>query len=180
MWVWVQNRNNLKFPSIMKKSTLIIVILISFITFSAVAQNTIWFDKNWQETTEGNHEYYRPNPKKIKDGFWIVDYYKNGQIQMEGYSTINKPDEEIFDGLVIYYHANGKPFHKANYKNGKLDGIRKVFYESGELKEQGKYADGKREGVWKTFYKNGKIETKGKYRNNEKVGVWKTFYKNVY
>ncbi len=52
----------------------------------------------------------------MNNGFWIVDYYKNGQIQMEGFSTVNIPNEEIFDGLVLYYHANGKPFHRANYK----------------------------------------------------------------
>ncbi|WP_064966131.1 toxin-antitoxin system YwqK family antitoxin [Tenacibaculum ovolyticum] len=164
----------------MKNSTLLILLFIGFLSFTAKAQDTAWFDENWQETSKENHTFYRPTPKKIKDGYWIVDYYKNGQIQMEGYSTIKKPNEEQFDGLVLYYYQNGKPFHKANYKNGKLDGVRKAYYETGELKEQGRYNNDKKQGVWKTFYKNGKIETKGKYRNNEKVGVWKTFYKNVY
>ena len=164
----------------MRTSTLIIALFIGFITNSVTAQDTIWFDKNWHETTKGEHEFYRPTPKRMNNGFWIVDYYKNGQIQMEGFSTVNIPNEEVFDGLVLYYHANGKPFHRANYKKGKLHGIRKVYYESGELKEEGKYEEGERVGIWKTFYKNGKIETKGKYRDNEKVGVWKTFYKNVY
>ena len=164
----------------MRTSTLIIALFIGFITNSVTAQDTIWFDKNWHETTKGDHEYYRPAPKRMNNGFWIVDYYKNGQIQMEGFSTVNIPNEEVFDGLVLYYHANGNPFHRANYKKGKLHGIRKVYYESGELKEEGKYEEGERVGIWKTFYKNGKIETKGKYRDNEKVGVWKTFYNNVY
>ena len=165
----------------MKISTLLIAFFTVFLTSSVSAQDsTIWFDQNWQPTTKENYQFYRPAPKKVKNGFWIVDYYKNGQIQMEGFSTVNKPNEEEFDGLVLYYHENGKPFHKANYKNGKLHGIRKVYYETGELKEEGKYVEGKREGIWKTFYKNGKIETKGKYSDNEKVGVWKTFYKNVY
>lgn len=164
----------------MKTSTFLTAMFICFLSTTITAQSTIWLDENWQETTKENHEYYRPNPKKIKKGFWIIDYYKGGQIQMEGYSTNKIPNQEIFDGLVTYYHANGKTFHEANYINGKLNGVRKVFHESGELKEQGKFTNGKREGVWKTFYKNGKIETRGKYRNNEKVGIWKTFYKNVY
>lgn len=164
----------------MRNSTILLFFVSLFITTSIFAQDTVWFDKNWQETTKENHEFYRPTPKRMNNGFWIVDYYKNGQIQMEGFSTVNIPNEEEFDGLVLYYHPNGKPFHKANYKDGKLHGIRKVYYESGELKEEGKYEYGKREGIWKTFYKNGKIESKGKYRKNEKVGIWKTFYKNVY
>lgn len=164
----------------MKNATLLTIFFLLFITNTIAAQSTIWFDQNWQETTEENHEYYRPTPKEIKNGFWIIDYYKDGKVQMEAYSTVNKPNEEEFDGVVVYYHNNGVIFQKANYKNGKLEGVRKVFYESGQLKQEGKYSNHKREGVWKTFYKNGKIETKGKYRSNEKIGIWKTFYKNVY
>ena len=175
-----QKAFNPKLPIIMRTSISLIVMLIGFLSTTVTAQNTTWLDENWQETSKENYQYYRPAPKEIKKGFWIVDYYKNGQVQMEGYSTSKELNKEMFDGLVMYYHANGKLFHKANYINGKLDGDRKVFYETGELKEQGKYTNGQRDGIWKTFYKNGKIETKGKYRNNEKVGVWKTFYKNVY
>jgi antitoxin component YwqK of YwqJK toxin-antitoxin module len=165
----------------MKKVTQILTFFfIVFIATAGFAQKTIWFDENWQETTKEKSTYYRPQPKKVKSGYWIVDYYKNGQIQMEGYSTVNEPNKEQFDGLVTYYHQNGNTYHKANYKNGKLEGVRKVFYESGELKQQGRYKDGKRQGIWKTFYKNGKIQTKGKYKDNEKVGIWKTFYKNEY
>ncbi|CAM1363648.1 toxin-antitoxin system YwqK family antitoxin [Tenacibaculum xiamenense] len=164
----------------MKISTIVFYIMfVGFSTSSIIAQETIWFDANWQPTNKSEGEYYRPNPKKIKNGFWIVDYYKNGQVQMEGFSSVNTPGGEEFDGLVIYYYQNGNASHKANYKNGKLHGLRKVYYESGELKEQGRYDQGKRSGMWKIFYKNGKIKEKGKYRDNEKSGIWKTFHKNT-
>ncbi|MGG8497256.1 toxin-antitoxin system YwqK family antitoxin [Tenacibaculum sp. TC6] len=162
-----------------KTSTLLMAMFVGFLTLSVTAQETIWFDANWHETSKDKSEYYRPIPKKIKNGYWIIDYYGSGQVQMEGFSTVNKPGEEEFDGLVTYYYENGKPSHKATYKNGKLHGLRKVFYETGELKEQGKYVNGKREGVWKTFYKNGKIKERGKYKDNEKTGIWKTFHKNT-
>lgn len=163
----------------MKRTTILIIFFVSlFITKMSFAQETIWFDENWQETTKAKSTYYRPQPKKVKNGYWIVDYYNNGQIQMEGFSTVNEPNNEQFNGLVTYYHKNGNTFHEAHYKNGKLEGIRKVYFKTGELREQGTYKKGKREGIWKTFYKNGKIKNKGKYKNNEKVGIWKTFYKN--
>lgn len=164
----------------MKTSTLLIAMFVGFLTTSVTAQETVWFDANWNATTKDKAIYYRPAPQKKGDGFWIVDYYMNGTKQMEGFSLIAEPHKEQFEGLVLYYHQNGKPFHKANYEKGKLHGKREVYYESGELKELGRYVKGKRNGVWKTFYKNGKIETRGKYRNGKKVGVWKTFYKNVY
>lgn len=163
-----------------KNLTSILLTLTVLFSLATASAQTVWFDKNWKETTKDNGVYYRPEPKKMKNGYWIVDYYKNGQIQMEGLSLVNKANEEKFDGLVVYYYENGKPFHKANYKEGLLNGVRKIFYKTGELKEIGRYKKGKRQGVWKTYYKNGKIKTRGKYKDNEKVGVWKTFYKNEY
>ena len=162
----------------MKTSTLLIAMFVGFLTSSVTAQETIWFDSNWNLTTKDKAEYYRPTPKKVTNGFWLIDYYMNGKKQMEGFSTSNVPLKEFFEGQVLYYHPNGKLFHKANYKNGELQGKRDIYYETGELKERGRYVKGKRNGIWKTFYKNGKIESKGKYTNGEKAGVWKTFYKN--
>ncbi|TYQ00447.1 MORN repeat protein [Tenacibaculum adriaticum] len=164
----------------MKTPTLLIAMFFGFLSTSLIAQEITWFDINWQITTKDKGEYYRPKPKKVENGYWLTDYYKSGQKQMEGFSTIDSPFKEEFDGLVTYYHPNGNIFHQVNYKNGKLDGFRKIYYESGELKEEGQYTESKREGVWKTYYKNGKIESRGKYRDGEKVGIWKTFYKNVY
>ena len=164
----------------MKNSRIVFfTFFIGFSTSSITAQKTIWFDANWNQTDETKAEYYRPMPKRIKNGYWIIDYYKNGQVRMEGFSKISKLGKEEFEGLVIYYYQNGNASHKANYKRGNLHGLRKVFYESGELKEQGRYDHGKRSGMWKTFYKNGKINEKGKYRDNEKSGIWKTFHKNI-
>ena len=163
----------------MKNVTYIVLIFIVSLSSSVIAQDTTWFDANWQITTKEKGEFYRPAPKKMNTGYWIIDFYKSGQKQMEGFSTSDIPLQEAFDGRVMYFHENGKPYHIANYKNGKLNGSRKVFYDTGELKEEGRYRDGKREGIWKTFLKGGKIESRGKYKNGEKVGIWKTFYKNI-
>ncbi len=187
----------------MKTSTLLIGIVVGFLTLSVNAQDTIWFDSNWNTTTKENATYYRPTPKSVDNGFWIVDYFMNGTKQMEGFSTIAIPDKEKFNGLILYYHENGKIFHKANYKDGKLHGIRKIFYKSGTLKneriykngksegdfveyygsgvikEAGKYTNGKQTGKWKTFFENKKIETVGMYKNGKKAGIWKTYYKNA-
>ena len=164
----------------MKTSTFLITMFVGFFITSVTAQETIWLDANWQKTTQDKASFYRPAPQQKDNGFWIVDYYKNGSKQMEGFSTTNTYDNEQFEGLVKYYSANGKLTHELNFFNGKLEGSRKEYHDSGELKEHAKYKDGKRDGVFKSYYKNGKIESKGKYREGEKVGVWKTFYKNDY
>ena len=188
----------------MKTSTLIIVLVVGFLTTSVSAQETIWMDANWHKTDKEKATYYRPAPKKQKNGFWIVDYFLNGTKQMEGFSFSAVLDNEKFDGLVKYYHSNGKIYQEIHFNDGLIQGERKIYYTSGQLKEQkfyengkiegkfkafhesgetlelGSYSNGKKDGTWKIFYKNGKIKERGKYDKGEKIGIWKTFYKNVY
>lgn len=164
----------------MKTSTLFITLLFGFLTLPMLAQETIWMDADKKNVAKENAVYYRPEPKKVDEGFWLVDYFMDGTKHMEGLSTAYKLGSEQFEGLVLYYYKNGQVFKETHYEEGQKQGMQKVYYASGEVKEIGAFEEGAKDGVWKTFYKNGKIETKGKYRNGEKVGVWKTFYKNVY
>ena len=163
----------------MKISTFFI-FFIAFLTTSITAQETIWLDVNRNSTIQEKATYYRPAPKKVENGFWLVDYFTDGVKQMEGFSTVKNLGKEQFDGLVTYYYKSGNIFKEIHYEKGKRQGIQKTYYPTEEVKEMGVFDEGQKDGVWKTFYKNGKIETKGKYRDGEKVGVWKTFYKNVY
>ncbi len=146
----------------------------------AKAQKTTWYTKNWEVTDKTNGFFYIPAPKKVKNGYWIVKYYQNGNKYTEGFSTTKKTNNESYEGIVSYYNTDGKLSQKVSYKGGIIDGIKKTYFNTGEVQSLGKFKNGKENGVWKFFYKNGKIKTKGRYKNGEKVGVWKTFYKNVY
>lgn len=187
----------------MKTSTLLLMLVVGFLTASATAQETMYFDANWNSTTKEKATYFRPKPKAQKNGFWIVDYYMNGKIQMEGFSLNDIPNDEKFHGLVKYYFEDGTLSQEINFKEGKIHGNRKVYFESGKLKtvaiykndkKEGKYyeyydsgelflrgnfEDNFREGNWKSFYKNGKIKEKGSFVKGEKAGTWKIFYKNL-
>lgn len=188
----------------MKTSTLIIALVVAFLTSSVSAQETIWFDANWNLTGKEKAIYYRPAPKKQNKGFWIVDYHMNGKKQMEGFSSVLEANKEQFEGPIKYYFSTGILYQEVGYVGGKIEGIRKIYFESGKLKEVRNYENDKLEGryleyydtgelftsgdyednlkaaVWKTYYKNGKMKERGKYEAGEKIGIWKTFYKNVY
>ncbi|MEE9407128.1 MAG: hypothetical protein V3V28_03530 [Polaribacter sp.] len=163
----------------MKTTTLLIVLVVGFLVQSLSAQETIYFDSNWSLSVKDKAAYYRPVPKKVDKGYWIIDYYISGKKQMEGLSKTNQPNKEMYVGAVNYYHENGAKFQKVNYVNGKPDGKFYEYYDTGEMQRTGKYDTGLREGNWKVYYKNGKIQEKGKYKKGEKAGVWKTFYKNI-
>ncbi len=184
----------------MKLATYILSFIFGFLSLAITAQDTIWFDANWNPATQEKAVYYRPAPAQKGTGFWVVDYYMNGAKQMEGFSTTAAYDEESFDGMVTFYYESGKVFQQIHYKSGKLEGMRTVYFkngnvqntrkytnglpdgkyeayfETGELKETGTYKNGMRDGLWKTFYKTGKLASKGKYKKRRKVGVWKTYY----
>lgn len=151
-----------------------------FVSFTLVSQEKIWLNNKGNITSKENATYFRPIPKKVKKGYWIIDYYVNGQIAKEGFGKSYTPLKEEYEGLVVEYYKNGKKKHKFNYREGLLHGIKRSYYESGELKQLARYRNGLLDGVWKEFNKSGKIKTKGKYNDGEKVGVWKTYYKNEY
>lgn len=160
------------------RTLLLLLFSISFIQLSS--QETTWYNKSWKKVKRTEASYYVPTPKKVKKGYWIVKYYKNGNKYLEGFSNNNIINNESYEGVVNYFDIDEKLSSKVNYKNGVIDGLKKVFYKTGELQSVVRYKNGKENGVFKTFNKNGKIKTRGRYKNGEKVGVWKTFYKNVY
>jgi len=157
-----------------------ITFLFLFLTNFAYSQQKIWLDQNGNQTSREKASYYRGYPKKVKKGYWITTYYKNGKKYKEGFSTEKNVGLEFYHGIVKFYYENGNLLKKVGYKNNVLHGIQREYFESGELKTLFKFKNGKEDGVWKSFHKSGKIKTKGKYKDGEKVGVWKTFYKNVY
>jgi antitoxin component YwqK of YwqJK toxin-antitoxin module len=59
---------------------------------------------------------------------------------------------EIFDGVTIKYHANGK-----------------TIWSKGEI------IDGKPEGYWEWFRIDGTIKRSGNFINGDPVGEWTTY-----
>ena len=185
----------------MKTQSLLCFLVVAFLTTSLNAQDDkIWFDSNWNLTTKEKAIYYRPAPKKMDNGFWIVDFYMNGTKQMEGLSLTNIVDEEKFDGLVKYYFESGTIYQEVHYKAGEIYGNRKIYYPSGKLKnnrtyqkgliegtfteyyetgevlERGKYKKNLKEGLWRVLNINGTTKERGNYKNGKKKGMWKVFY----
>lgn len=159
----------------MKKLGLLSLLYLFSIPCSS-QKDTIWFDINWKEISKKGAAYYRPEPKKKGDAFYVVDYYLNGNKQMEGISK--DPKEDVYEGLITWYHENGNIFQTINYKQGVLSGGRKVFFENGTLKNESRYRDDKLHGKWKEYYENGKIKEIGSYEKGQKEGAWKTYYIN--
>lgn len=126
---------------------------------------------------------------------YITFYEETGKKVSEG-NTVDKKNE----GLWKFYHRKSNQLMMIeNYKDGKLNGEKKVFYNDGKIAEIATYKNNLLEGLYtkigsnekileELHYKNGKLHGevkyydvkghllyKGKYRNGIRVGYWKTY-----
>ena len=129
----------------MKCKFLFAILLISCTVFSQTSfDKTIYLDSLYNETSEGNHKFYRV----IKDyylhtpSYKIFDYYKSGILQMEGISLAK--DNILKEGLFIYYYENGNKESVKRFKKSVLNGKFTTYYESGNRKSEGEYLEDNR------------------------------------
>jgi antitoxin component YwqK of YwqJK toxin-antitoxin module len=62
------------------------------------------------------------------------------------------------------YYPNGQLKLEANFKDDKLEGIKR-YYESGKLKEEANYKDDKLEGIGREYYPSGQLKEDAYYKN---------------
>lgn len=123
----------------MLKSTFCFLLTITAL-HATKAQDTLYFDEDWRETSNGKHAYYRPLPLK-KEGELLLlrDYYKNGQLQMQGYIKASNP--EIYVGDIYWYDENGFDTGMRQYKNKSSFKELSYYYPDGSLWQKITYSN---------------------------------------
>ena len=126
---------------------------------------------------------------------YAIFYNQKGNKVSEGVLQNKVPE-----GEWKYYHFESDQLMSVeNYKQGKLNGVKKVFYKDGSVAEVANYVNGNLEGVYKKYaenetlleeihYKKGKLDgpalyydgkgninVKGQYKNDRKWGYWETY-----
>lgn len=162
----------------MRKSLILLLsVVFCLIQYSVSAQNdTIWYDKEWNETSKFHAEFFRPKPKKVNGKHIIKDYYINGILQMEGASIAQ--DTTIFDGEVKHFYKSGKIESKTNFKNGKFHGTATEFFEDGQMRRVQSFQNGQLQGEYKEFYSNGELRGRIAFKNGAMDGLYQEFYDN--
>lgn len=170
--------------------TILFFLLLSSISLAQQKKDTIYYDKQWYTTTKNKAVYFRVLPLMEKNELYEVkDYYINGQIQMNAYSSSKEND--VFEGKATWYFSNGKKQIERYYKNGSPEGVEISYYKDGKVKTKGEYKDGDR--IRGTFllddcsypynvekYENYKIKERYLYYENSKTIAAHQFLKNRY
>ena len=139
------------------KIKIFITISVLFFSLCSLAQNKLYFDKNWNSVKkEKKAKYYRIIKPDSNNSYIIVeDYYISGEIQMRGQYVSIDPD--IKHGETAWYSEDGKITTKAMYKDGIFDGEYSEWHKSGKLKLKCNYQNGKYSGSFKEYFPDEKM-----------------------
>lgn len=132
---------------------------------------------------------------KGPDAVWAVFFDQQKNIVSQGTLKNRQPD-----GRWVYFHKASKDTMTVeHYKDGKLDGERKVYYRNKALAETSNYKAGKLHGPYLKYsekgavleevnyvegvlqgaavYRDGagQIASKGNYRDGQKHGTWEIY-----
>lgn len=187
----------------------LLFLLISNIGFSQVSETKelilsptdkfIYLDSTNQETKSKDYAYIRviKDSKLIKKSYAVQEYYRSGEMRMEGISETNNGNSK--EGIVTYYYKNTNKKSTTNYVKGRVNGINLEWYENGNKKLEGEYIEDEKKmtaihkiykfwdinGIQKVADGIGFFEdkdeneySKGEIKNGFKEGVWEGSFKN--
>ena len=66
----------------------------------------------------------------------------------------------------------------ATYKNGNLDGVKRVWYIHGQLESESNYKEGELDGVYKEWYVNGQLKNEDNWKDGKWDGVRRWWWEN--
>ncbi|WP_400076417.1 hypothetical protein [Winogradskyella sp. R77965] len=161
-----------------------IFLVFMYLGFSQ-ASDTLYYNAYWSKTTKDKALFYRLLPLQKKGSLYVVkDYYIDGTLQMEAFSSSEQKD--VFQGDVIWYYANGKKRLQQTFKDHKIEGREKSYFRDGTLMSSGLYKNGRQfsgsfylsdTAVDKTAdYNDGKLISRNAYYEASKRLARKTYY----
>lgn len=135
---------------------LLLLLFISTISLSAIAQKKQKHTKRNQEGVLVEEGYYLKNKKTDKWNF----YYGNGIICLK-----SNYKNGVLNGESSRYDLQGNIIAKLNYVDGKITGHQIYFYPNGNKLSEGKMINEKEEGAWKYYNIKGELMGYVKYKN---------------
>ena len=130
----------------------ILFLLLTFAIGSQLtAQNTYFFDRNWNNLTTSKE-------KKKAKYFRKVEKVAQGYLQSDFYI-----DKRRTPASVKYYEDEALSIPI---------GAHKSYFRNGRIKSEGRYTRGYKSGQWIYYWPTGKIREKGSFEGDNKTGTW--------
>lgn len=123
----------------------------------------------------GVFTFYEDTPEQVikatqdfskEPGKSFATFYFEGKKMSEGWFAGKQKE-----GRWTYFHKGGEKINSEEfYKDGKLEGVRKVYYLSGAVSDEIPYKNGKMHGTVKMFGENGVVLKEENYVNGMRHG----------
>lgn len=157
-----------------------IFIVLIMMPLPGISQvlDTMYFDSNWEQSTESEAHYYRIISIDTSGDFrfYVEDYYPGGQIQMHGTYKSIRPDNK--DGHFVYWYEDGEKQMECQYKDNILHGLLREWYASGQPESYQEYSNGLLDGKYSSWRKDGSLKLKARYHRGAKHGNFQSYYAN--
>ena len=98
-------------------------------------------------------------------------WHKSGHLSCRA----NYKDGKL-DGLFESWYENGQLYCRRNYENGKEEGLDEEWYQNGQLAARTNYKNGEEEGLYEEWWENGQLKLRGSYKNGNEVGTFEEWY----
>lgn len=133
----------------------IFILLFLFSLSFATAQDTLYFDEDWNESHPQRASYFTIDERPGQNGADLTrkTYWINGQIKSER-SYTEKKEVLTLEGVQKTWYENGQLFYIENYRKGKRDGELLAFWEDGTKRRHDFFKKGKLKSG-KTWNQNG-------------------------
>ena len=157
---------------VIMKGLILIFVLLSGIS-SAIAQEKLWLDKNYQWTDDSIQAVKYALVSKInKKCIKVEEYALEGQKKDVWHFSEYKsnPRKRIREGLHTSFYANGKDSLTEVYRDNRLEGQTMVYYPDGAIHLARSYSDGKLDGTLLQYYPDGKLRREEHYSENQCTG----------
>lgn len=80
--------------------------------------------------------------------------------------------------IIKATYPNGATAFEEQYKDGTLDGTKRIYFSNGKLYSEYNYKYGDYEGTYTIYYPNGKVREKGEYKDDEFHGIVEEYYED--
>jgi len=102
-----------------------------------------------------------------KDGSCYTTFLEPTGTKVSEGKEVNK----LREGEWLYYHFKAKTIMaKETYRQGKVEGVRRVYFPSGIVAEETTYVHGLKEGPYKKYTEKGIVLEEAMYKNNNYDG----------
>jgi len=153
--------NNLKARDIYSKKVISDPKTLNRLGFGDYEQVDLIITKSFHERPDSVRKIPSVNVMENKNGVWYL---------------ANKA--QPYSGPFINYYLSGDKYGEGTFKNGKLDGRRKMYYDNGNLKLNRIYTNGLENGPSSEFYEDGTLKQQGDFVDGKENGLWEMYYPN--